>query len=247
MKKLLALLIAASLLFSLAACGGSGKNDGSKTGADDTVTEPAQNDGETTSADETAAEPTAEESPYFNNGAVLFRAFLELSGEEFVSLVEEQGFAWYEDDYVMSGFGDSGKSSGFQKNYLADYIQVYNSPTDYRSYEDIKSAGKGDLAKMGVAFNVKGEYADGQEALSAVFDGLEIADTRKDPYDEKGSGAALIKDENGTEYFVLYTTEFYTNKTATVSIVVRTDDFLAANPFAGTANSVDAAWSQIYS
>ena len=71
MKKLLALLIAASLLFSLAACGGSGKNDGSKTGADDTVTEPAQNDGETTSADETAAEPTAEESPYFNNGAVL--------------------------------------------------------------------------------------------------------------------------------------------------------------------------------
>ena len=98
------------------------------------------------------AEPTAEESPYFNNGAVLFRAFLELSGEEFVSLVEEQGFAWYEDDYVMSGFGDSGKSSGFQKNYLADYIQVYNSTTDYRSYEDIKSAGKGDLAKMGVAF-----------------------------------------------------------------------------------------------
>ena len=50
MKKLLALLIAASLLFALAACGGSGKNDGSETGADDTVTEPAQND-ETTIAD----------------------------------------------------------------------------------------------------------------------------------------------------------------------------------------------------
>ena len=35
-----------------------------------------------------------------------------------------------------------------------------------------------------------------------------------------------------------YTTEFYTNNTATVSVVVRTDDYLAANPFAGMANSV---------
>lgn len=247
MKKLLALLIAASLLFALAACGNSGKNDGSGTGTDGTVTEPAKNDGETTSADGTTAEQTAEASPYFQNGALLFRAFLELSGEEFVSLVEAQGFAWYEDDYVMSGFGDTGKSSGFQKNWLADYIQVYTSPTDYRNYEDIKSAGKGDLAKMAVAFNVKGEYADGQEAINAVFDGLEIADTKKDPNDEKGSGAARIKDENGTAYFVLYTTEFYTNNTATVSVIVRTDGYLAANPFAGTANSVDAAWSQIYS
>lgn len=246
MKKLLALLIAASLLFSLAACGGSGKNDGSKTGADDTVTEPAQND-ETTIADETTAEQTAEESPYFNNGAVLFRAFLELSGEEFVSLVEAQGYEWYEDDYAMSGFADAGKSNGFQKNYLADYIQVYNSTTDYRSYEDIKAAGKGDLAKMGVAFNVKGEYADGQEAISIVFDGLEIGDAKKDPNDERGSGAVRIKDESGLEYLVMYTTEFYTNNTAVVSIVVRTDEFFAANPFAGTIHSIDAVWSMLYS
>ena len=247
MKKLLALLIAASLLFSLAACGGSGKSDGSKTGADDTVTEPAQNDGETTNADETAAEQTAEESPYFQNGALLFRAFLELSGEEFVSLVEAQGFEWYDDDYVMSGFGDSGKSSGFQKNWLADYIQVYNSTTDYRSYEDIKAAGKGELAKMAVAFNVNGEYADGQEAISKVFDGLEIGDAKKDPNDERGSGAVRIKDESGLEYLVMYTTEFYTNNTAVVSIIVRTDEFFAANPFAGTIHSIDAVWSMLYS
>ena len=147
----------------------------------------------------------------------------------------------------MSGFGDSGKSSGFQKNYLADYIQVYNSTTDYRSYEDIKSAGKGELAKMAVAFNVKGEYTDGQEAISIVFDGLEIGDAKKDPNDERGSGAARIKDENGTEYLVQYATEFYTNNTAVVSFIVRTDDYFAANPFAGTIHSIDAAWSMIYS
>ena len=246
MKKVLAMLIAAALLLSLAACGGAGKGDGSETGADDTTAGSAQNGEEITGADETAAQPD-EGSAYFKNGAILFRAFLELSGEEFVSLVEAQGFEWYEDDYVMSGFADAGKSSGFQKNFLADYIQVYNGPTDYRSYEDIRSAGKGDLAKMAVAFNVKGGYADGQDALAAVFDGLEIADARKDPNDEKGSGAARVKDANGAEYLAMYTTEFYTNNTAAVSVIVRTDDYLAANPFAGTAGSIDAAWSQIFS
>ena len=244
MKRILALLIAAALLLSLAACGGSGKNGDTDTA--DTATGTAQNNEENTLADEITEFP-AEGSDYIRNGALIFRAFTELPGEEFVSLVEAQGYAWYDDDYVMSGFADEGKSSGFQKSFLAEYIQVYNSPTDYRSYEDIKAAGKGELAKMAVAFNVKGEYADGQAALSAAFDGLEILDTHKDPYDEKGSGAARIKDANGTEYLVMYTSEFYTNNTAAVSFIVRTDAYLSANPFGETADSVDAAWSRICS
>ena len=124
---------------------------------------------------------------------------------------------------------------------------MYNSTTDYRSYEDIKAAGKGELAKMAVAFNVNGEYADGQEAIPKVFDGLEIGDAKKDPNDERGSGAVRIKDESGTEYLVQYAAEFYTNNTAVVSIIVRTDEFFAANPFAGTIHSIDAVWSMLYS
>ena len=246
MKRILALLITAALLFSLAACGGSGKNGGPDADVSDTASASAQNNEENTLADEVTAFP-AEDSEYYKNGALVFRAFTELPGEEFVSLVEAQGYAWYNDDYVMSGFADEGKSSGFQKNFLAEYIQVYNSPSDYRSYEDIRSAGKGDLAKTAVAFNVKGAYADGQAAVADVFDGLEILDTHKDAYDEKGSGAARIKDGNGTEYLVMYTSEFYTDNTAAVSFIVRTDAYFAATPFGGTANSIDAAWSRICS
>ena len=244
MKRMLALLIAAALLFSLAACGGSGENGSPDAGVSDTANGSAQNNEENTLADEVSAFP-AEDSDYFKNGALVFRAFTELPGEEFVTLVEAQGYAWYDDDYVMSGFADEGKSSGFQKNYLAEYIQVYNSPSDYRSHEDIRAAGKGELAEMAVAFNVKGAYADGQAAFSDVFDGLEILDTHKDPYDEKGSGAARIKDANGAEYLVMYTSEFYSNNTAAVSFIVRTDAYFSANPFDGTADSIDAVWSRI--
>ena len=246
MKRLLVMLIAAALALSLASCGTTGENGGSDTVADGTATEPVRAAEESTDGGETTAAQAAEESEYFKNGAVLFRGFLELSGEEFVSLVEAQGYEWYDDDYVLSGFADAGASSGFQKNFLTDYIEVFDGPTDFRSYEDIKSAGKGDLSGMGVAFNVRGEYADGSESISVVFDGLEIGEVRKDPYDEKGSGAARVKDGNGTEYLALYTTEFYTNGTATVSIIVRTNEYFAANPFGGTASSIDAVWSQLY-
>ena len=101
MKRILALLIAAALLLSLAACGGSGKNGDTDTA--DTATGTAQNNEENTLADEITEFP-AEGSDYIRNGALIFRAFTELPGEEFVSLVEAQGYAWYDDDYVMSGF-----------------------------------------------------------------------------------------------------------------------------------------------
>ncbi len=246
MKKITVTLIAAALILTLASCGGPVNNGVSGTGADGTATEPAQSIEESTAESATAEAQTAEESEYFKDGAVLFRAFLELSGEEFVSLVEAQGYEWYDNDYVLSGFAGEGASSGFQKSYLADYIQVCDSATDFRSYEDIKSAGKGDLSGMGVAFNVRGEYADGSESISFVFDGLDTVEIRKDPNDEKGSGAALIKDGSGKEYLAMYTTEFYTNGTATVSFIVRTDEYFAANPFGGTASSIDAVWSQLY-
>jgi hypothetical protein len=44
----------------------------------------------------------------------------------------------------------------------------------------------------------------------------------------------------------MYTSEFYTNNTAAVSFIVRTDAYFAATPFGGTADSIDAAWSRLY-
>lgn len=241
MKKVLALLIAAAMVLSLAACSGtSGSDPSTESGSEDVAT------GATEAT--TAAEDTGNDAAgaWFKDGNLVFRAFLELTGEELVALVEGQGYEWYENEYVMSGFADQTQSSGFQKDFYGRYIQVYNSPTDYRGYEDIKAAAKGALAQMAVAFNVKGEYQDGQEAMSGIFDGLEIAGSWKDPYDERGSGAVRVKDGDGVEYLALYTTEFYAGAPAVVSVIVRTDAYFAANPFAG-AESVDAVWSGNYS
>lgn len=231
MKKAAALFIVLIMVFSLAACSGSSQ----KSGSEDKTTETSEN-----------TSISAAEQAYIKDGNIIFRAFLELTGEELVSLAEGQGYEKYENENVMTGFADRQKSNGLQKNFYGSFIQVYNSPTDYWSYETIKSAGKGELAKMAVAFNVKGEYANGQDAMPGIFDGLEIVGSWKDPNDEKGSGAVRIKDGSGTEYLGLYTTEFYSGAPAAVSIIVRTDAYFAANPFAG-ASSIETVWSQNYS
>ena len=247
MKRTAVLLIAALLALALAACGDYGTNGKTETG------------GESLKADTTRAAETAEtaentektelsetEQAYLDkNGNIIFRAFTELTGEEFVALAEKQGYEPYENEYVMSGFADEGLSRGFQKNFYADYIQVYNSTEDYRTGEDIRSADKGDLAKMAVGMNVKGEYQDGMEAISDVFDGFDVVDEWKNPDAERSIGAVIVKDAAGTEYLVLYTTEFYTNSSAVVSFISRTNEYFAANPLNG-ADTVEAVWSQSY-
>ena len=245
MKKLLAFLLAAILVFALAACADPAQESGGKT--EDTQAASAAVE---TFAPETEQPTEATFGSAFADyldadGNVLFRAFLELNGEELVSLIEEREYEWYENEYVMSGFADEGKSNGFQKNYFGTYIQIYNSTSDYRSYEDIRAAGKGDAAKMAVAMNVKGEYQTGEEAVLEIFDGMETVRSWKDPKYGDSIGAVCLKDGGGTEYLVVYSTEFYSGGSAVVSLICRTNDYFAANPLGG-ADTIEAVWNQYY-
>ena len=117
MKKLLAFLIVSALVFTLAACGGAGKDNVTDPPADDTASVPTQTDDADVTGDEEQNDDAAAE---------------ELKNQ----LIGEWGFPGDETDIEHLTFGADGtgtyRSVITDKNYTFNYV-VY---IDHREYNN---------------------------------------------------------------------------------------------------------------
>ncbi|MGX8715058.1 MAG: hypothetical protein ACSW8A_04840 [Lachnospiraceae bacterium] len=224
-KKLLVVLLAAVMVFMLAACGSK------------TSTEPEE---KTDTSEYTVRQPSSFDEKCLDEiGNPTLYAFTELTGPELIKLLEEQGYEWERKDDTLKRFKRKVMAEGTDEPQFVTVRESNGLDQDIWELEDFENAaGKGGAAVGQTVFVIAG-YADPDDGWNTKLDEVvkAIVNTEiVDQYMTDDAQAVLVitRDSSGKDYAVLITVSGGGRSEA----VVYTDEVLA-----NRGSSIAAEWT----
>lgn len=224
-RKLLALLLAAAMVFTLAACG-----SGTETESEE----------KTDTSEYTVRQPSSFDEKCLDEiGNPTLYAFTELTGPELIKLLDEQGYEWERKDETLKQFKRKVMLEGTESPQFATVRESNGLHEDIWELEDFENAGEKGGAAVGQTVFIVAGYGDPDDEWNSKLDDVikAIVNTEIiDQYMTDDAQAALVitRDSSGKDYAVLVTV----SGGARSEVVVYTDEVLAAR-----GSSVAAEWT----